>query len=166
MASPARNSPARQIVAGARTFHVTSSTFGKSFLLQSHRSSQLFIRVLYEYRAQKKFRLHDFVVMPNHFHVLITVGAGMSVERAVQFIKGGFAFRAARELGLRPPIWQRGFSGVRVLDANIAARISRYIRDNPVVGRLVCEASAYPFSSAYAGYALDPLPQSLVRIRA
>ncbi len=62
------------------------------------RSAQLFVRTLYEYRAQHKYRLHEFVVMPDHFHLLITVGSEITIERAMQFIKGGFAFRAGREL--------------------------------------------------------------------
>ncbi|HTZ97254.1 MAG TPA: transposase [Terriglobales bacterium] len=166
MAVPARNASAPRIAADARTFYVTSSTFGKKFILQSERAAQLFIRVLYEYRAQGKFRLHEFVVMPDHFHLLITVNGGMSIERAVQFVKGGFAFRAGKELGLRAPIWQRGFSEVRVSDAPAAEGISKYIRDNPVVAGLVSKASAYPFSSAHPGHVLDPLPLRLVRIRA
>jgi hypothetical protein len=52
--------------------------------------------------------------MPDHFHMLITVGAEMTVEKAVQLIKGGFAFRAGRELGFRAPVWQKGFSEIRV----------------------------------------------------
>jgi len=140
---------------------VTSSTFGKKFLLQSDRAAQLFVKVLYEYRSQGKFRLHEFVVMPNHFHVLLTVDAGLSIERAVQFIKGGFAFRAGKELGLKAPIWQRGFSEVRVRDPATAARASQYIRNNPVAAGLASEPGAYPYSSANARYVLDPLPQGL-----
>src|SRR5207248_851698 len=34
-------------------------------------------------------------------HVLLTIDTGMTIERAVQFIKGGFSFRAGRELGMR-----------------------------------------------------------------
>jgi len=71
MAIPIRHASAENIVAGARTFFVTSSTVDKRNLLQSDRSAQLFIRVLYEYRAQGKFQLHEFVVMPDHFHILL-----------------------------------------------------------------------------------------------
>ena len=166
MAKPIRNALAAGIVAEARTFHVSSSTFGKKFTLQSERAARLFIQVLYEYREEGKFRLHEFVVMPNHFHLLITVDAEMSIEQAVQFVKGGFACRAGRELGLRAPIWQRGFSEVRVSDAPAAEQISEYIRNNPVVAGLVAVAAQYPYSSACPGYELDPLPRSLVRIRA
>ena len=161
MAIPARNSNPIQIVSRVRTFHVTSSTSDKRFLLQSDRAAQLFLRVLQEYREQGRFLLHEFVVMPDHFHVLITVGADTSVERAVQFIKGGFAFRAGKELGFKAPFWQRGFSEVRVPNAQAASRVCEYIRDNPVVAGMVQQASDYPYSSAHPGCALDPLPQGL-----
>jgi hypothetical protein len=31
----------------------------------------------------------------------------MTIEKAVQFIKGGFAFRAGKELGFRAPVCKR-----------------------------------------------------------
>ena len=67
MAIPNRNANPENVVAAARTFLTTSSTAGRRRLLQSDHSARLFIRVLYNYRAQGKFRLHEFVVMPDHF---------------------------------------------------------------------------------------------------
>ena len=161
MAIPSRRSAPESVRANDRTFFVTSSIWGKRRLLQSDRSAGLLVEVLYDYRRQGKFRLHEFVVMPDHFHVLITVVAGMTIERAVQFIKGGFSFRAGRELGLKGEIWQRGFSEVRVLDSGSFLQHSVYIRENPVRARLVEKPEAFPFSSAYPGYDLDPPPQGL-----
>jgi len=34
--------------------------------------AELFIDTLYRYREQKKYWIHCFVVMPEHFHLLIT----------------------------------------------------------------------------------------------
>lgn len=65
------------------------------------------MNVLYDYRKQKKFRLHEFVVMPDHFHILLTVESDSTIERVVQYIKGGFAFRAGRELGFHAPDGRR-----------------------------------------------------------
>jgi putative transposase len=161
MAIPIRHADPHNAVAGARTFFVTSSICGKRNLLQSDRSAGLFVRVLYDYRAQRKFRLHEFVVMPDHFHVLLTVGCETTIERAVQFIKGGFAFRAGRELGFSAPVWQKGFSEVRILDADAFFRTSQYIRNNRVARHLAAEAELYPYSSAYPGLELDPAPQGL-----
>jgi len=99
MAVPTRRVDPSQIVAGARTFFVTSSVWRKQNLLQSDKAAELFLRVLYDYRAQSKFRLHDFVVMLNHFHILFTVGSEMSVEQAVQFIKGGIFLPGRQRAG-------------------------------------------------------------------
>jgi putative transposase len=161
LAIPIRNSDAANIIVGARTFFVTSSIAEKRNLLQSERSARLFIRVLYDYRAQQKFRLHEFVVMPDHFHLLLTVDNGLTIERAVQFIKGGFAFRAGRELGFCAPVWQKGFSEVRIHDVAAYQQVGDYIRNNPVVRRLVRDAAEFSYSSACSGFELDPVPQGL-----
>jgi putative transposase len=161
VAIPPRRADPANVTAGARTFFVTSSIWGKRRLLQSDRSAGLLLTVLYDYRAQGKFRLHEFVVMPDHFHVLLTVESDTTIERAVQFIKGGFAFRAGRELGMRAPIWQKGFSEVRILDAQAFERARQYIWNNPVKRYLVLEPGQYPHSSACSRFELDPMPLGL-----
>jgi putative transposase len=161
MSIPLRRGESEQIASNARTFFVTSSTWDKRNLLQSDRTARLFLKVLYEYRAQGKFRLHEFVVMPDHFHMLLTVGSEIGVEKAVQFIKGGFAFRAGKELSMKAPIWQKGFSEVRILNAVAYAQVREYIRNNPLKRRLVLTAEQYPHSSACSGFELDSPPQGL-----
>src|SRR5260370_12760255 len=161
MGIPIRQSNAPQIIAGARTFFVTSSIAEKRNLLQSDRSAGLFVRVLYDYRAQRRYRLHEFVVMPDHFHLLITVDSEISIEKAVQFIKGGFALRAGKDLGFSAPVWQRGFSEIRVQDCKAFKRIAEYIRNNPVRRHLVLDAAEFPHSSGHPGFELDPAPQGL-----
>jgi putative transposase len=161
MAIPARRTNPSNIKAGARTFFVTSSLWRKQNLLQSGRAADLFLRILYDYRGQNKFRLHDFVVMPDHFHVLVTVESEMTIERAVQFIKGGFSFQAGKELGMTSPIWQKRFSEVRIADHEGFYRVQNYIRNNPAAHRLVANAEDYLYSSAHPGLDLDPPPPAL-----
>ncbi len=161
MSIPKRNASPMEVIAASRTFFVSSSTWGKRSLLQSERCANLFIETLYEYRAQGRFRLHAFVVMPDHFHVLITVGPELAVERAVQLIKGGFAFRARKQFGLRPPIWQKSFSEVRVRDHEAYAIRLAYIQANPIRRHLATDVALFPFSSANPQFVLDPAPQGL-----
>jgi len=129
--------------------------------LQTERSARLFIEVLYSYREQKRYRLHDFVVMPNHFRVLITAGPELSIEKAVQFIKGGFAFRAGKAFGFKAPVWSHGFSEVRVLSPESYIEHRKYIHQNPVKEGLAQRAEEFPFSSAFPGFELDEIPQGL-----
>ncbi len=62
-----------------------------------------------------KYLLHEFVVMPDHFHVLLT--PQKTLERAMQLIKGGFSFRAKKEMGFSGEIWETSFYDHRVRDA-------------------------------------------------
>jgi putative transposase len=68
MAKPSRNTDPAQIQDGSRTFFVTSKTILGRSILQTERMANLLIDVLHSYVVSKKYRLHDFVVMPNHFH--------------------------------------------------------------------------------------------------
>jgi len=52
--------------------------------------------------------------MPDHVHLLVSVDGDVSIEKAMQFIKGGFSYRVKKELGYPGEVWQRGFSEVRV----------------------------------------------------
>ena len=121
MAIPSRNSDPNSIRAELRTFFVTSRTFQGKALLQSERMASLFIDVLRSYVAAKKFTITDFVVMPDHIHLLITLDHNMSIEKAVQLIKGNFSFRVKKDLGHQFEVWQRGFSEVQVLDRKFYA---------------------------------------------
>jgi putative transposase len=150
MAKPLRNSARQSIVAGVRTFFVSSRTIQGKHLLQSQRSANLLIDVLRSYTLAGKFKVHEFVVMPDHFHVLLSLDAETSVERAVQLIKGGFSFRRRKELGLEGEIWQRGFSEVRVIDRTSFLAHKEYIDDNPVKAGLAARAEDYPYCSVYS----------------
>src|SRR5271169_6555318 len=108
---------------------------GRAFL-QSERNAKLFIDVLRSYVPAKKFQVHDFVVMPDHVHVLMTVNADMSIEKAMQHIKGGFSYRMKKEFGFSGEVWQRGFSEVRVEDRESFAIHHLYIAENPVKRRV------------------------------
>jgi hypothetical protein len=79
----------------------------------------------------------------------------------VQLIKGGFAFRAGRELGFHAPVWQKGFSERRVATIEALARSREYIHSNPVKRFLATVSTDYPYSSANPEFELDPLPQRL-----
>ncbi len=142
------------------TYFISSSAYQKENLLQSHRMAGLFVDVLLHYRQQKKYLLHEFVVMPDHFHLLITP-ADVALERALQFVKGGFSYRAKNELGFRREIWQTSFHDHRVRDAEEYAHFRKYIHENPVKRHPCRTPEDYPYSSANGKFELDPVPQWL-----
>jgi putative transposase len=133
----------------ARTFFVTTRTAGGRSIFQTDRMANLFIEVLRSTMRSKKIVVHDFVVMPNHVHILMTIPGELSLEKAMQLIKGGFSFRANKELDFRGEIWQRGFSDERINDEHSFQQHREYIDNNPVKAGLANSPEEYPFGSAY-----------------
>ncbi len=120
--------------------------------------AELFMQTLHSYRG-RAYLLHEYVLMPEHFHILIT--PTVTLERAVQFLKGGFSFRAKKELGSSMEIWQRGFSDHRIRDAEDFRVHIDYVYRNPVGRKLVERASHYPYCSAFPCSVKDEVPQWL-----
>ena len=141
-----------------QTYMITAETWGRRALFRAELWARLFIDTLYHYRGSA-YLLHEFVIMPDHVHLLITPLT--SLEKAVQFIKGGFSYRAKKELGSNMEVWQTGFSDHRIRDEEDYVRHVEYIRQNPVRKQLAATAGEYAFSSASAGFELDKIPPGL-----
>ncbi len=141
-----------------RTFFVTTQTWGRRTLFQTERMANLIIDVLEMNRRKDHFQLHEFVVMPEHLHLLLTPAYEIPLERAVQFIKGGFSYRAKRELGFRGAIWQPSFTEHRIKNAEDYARHREYIFSNPQRSRLAVD---YPYCSANRRFEVDDVPPGL-----
>jgi putative transposase len=145
MAHPARNACPKKILSSARVFFATTKTSMARRLLQSERNAMLLIDVLRSNVAAGKFQLHDFVIMPDHLHLLMTLPADITIEKAMQLIKGGFSYRLKKEFGYQGEVWQRGFSEVRIRDRQSFFEHRDYIVQNPVKAGLVDAAEQYPY---------------------
>jgi len=127
-------------------------------LFQCCETAELMVATIFRYRDAGEFQVHEYVVMPNHIHLLVTPAAGCSVARVMQLVKGGFS-HALRESGSRvSAVWQQRFQERRVRDLNEFANFARYIRENPVRKGLVGVACDFPYSSAAARVRLDEYP--------
>jgi putative transposase len=145
MATPFRNAPQENALSSSRSFFATTKTHAGRRLLQSERNATLLIDVLRSYMAAGKFSVQDFVVMPDHVHLLLSVRGDMTIEKAMQLIKGRFSYRLKHECGYLGEVWQVGFSESRVDDAASLDRYHRYIEQNPVKAGLAERAGEYPY---------------------
>ena len=144
------------------TYFVTANVFEKRSLFQVEKIARLFIEVLLNYRTQRKFLLHEFVVMPDHFHLILTPNI-ITLERALQFVKGGLSFQLNKKLRAKRVVWQTSFLDRRVRDSLEYQKFKDYIWQNPVKRFLAKSPQEYPHSSAHPSFqsSLDPVPQRL-----
>jgi putative transposase len=149
MAHPARNACPEEVLNSGRVFFVTTNTSMARRLLQSERNATLLIEVLRSHVATGKFQLHDFVIMPDHLHLLMTLRSDVTIEKAMQLIKGGFSYRLKKDFGYQGEVWQRGFSDVRIRDRQSFSQHRAYIVQNPVKAGLVDSAELWPYCYSY-----------------
>jgi putative transposase len=143
------------------TYFVTTKSWQSSFLFQSKEIAQIVIAKLLEYRDKENYLLHDFVLMPNHLHLILTSAADVTLEKAIQLIKGGssHAIHAIRNRNLQ--VWQSGFHESTITSWTDYQTKRDYMHFNPVVKKLVDKPELWPFGSASAAFALDTIPQGL-----
>jgi putative transposase len=125
------------------TYFVTSRTYNHRSLFQVAANAELFLETLQHYRREGKYKLHDFVIMPDHIHLILTPQE-LALERVMQLIKGGFS----RQLPSRFTLWQRGFTDHLIRDREDFLKHRAYLRDNPVRARLCQLPEQFPYSSA------------------
>jgi putative transposase len=127
-------------------FFVTTVSWQRIAIFRNPPNAELMMEVQEHYREQRKYELHEFVIMPDHIHLLLTPAPGISLERTMQLIKGGYSYRLGkRRRGL---VWQESFTNHRIRDEQDYASHAEYIRFNPVRAGLVERPEAYPYSSA------------------
>jgi putative transposase len=126
------------------TFFITTQTHNRRTLFQVTATAELLIETLQHYRREGNYKLHAFVIMPDHIHLLLTP-TGITLERSIQLIKGGLSHRLASSL----PIWQRGFTDRRMRDRDDFLTHRTYIHHNPVRAQLCQLPEDYPYSSAH-----------------
>jgi len=120
------------------TYALTAVTHQRRRIFQVGANAELFLTTLFRYREQNRFRLHGFVIMPDHVHILLTPSE--TIERAIQLIKGGYSFAVRKQLA--GEVWQQGYYAHRITTpedflaqlAYIAANPDRrHLRDHPYV---------------------------------
>jgi REP-associated tyrosine transposase len=149
--------PKHRTADGSSYFVTTRCWQGRSIFQVSEIASILLNTLLY-YRERGAYQLHEFVVMPNHIHLILTPSATTTLEKAVQFIKGG----SSREIHLqrvqKMQTWQEGFHDWTIRGRSDWRSKVEYIRMNPVRAKLVADPREWLNCSASGRFALDPIP--------
>lgn len=142
-------------VGQAGVYFVTAHTWQRRTLFAKPEPARILLEQILECRERGYYKLHAFVVMPEHFHALLTPGEETSLEKAMQMIKGGSAYAIRKQLAYKFPIWQPGYHDRWIRNAEEYEIRKRYIEMNPIRARLASEPSGYPMCSANGRFALD-----------
>jgi len=141
---------------GDSTYFVTANTWEKRALFLAEPFAELLIDTLFSYRDKGDYKLHAFVVMPDHLHALIS--PRVTLEKAMQLIKGGYSYRVKKELRAGTEIWQREYGDHRIRDASDYRLHEGYIHRNPMNRGLVVTPEEYRWSAG-GRFEFDETPE-------
>jgi putative transposase len=132
--------------------YVTTATHDRRPIFEISRVAELFIETLLHYRTVGHYKLHAYVVMPDHVHLLLTP-QHITLDQAVRLIKEGFAYRLENDL----TVWEEAFTAYSVANIHDLEVVRAYLHQLPVRATLTPAAELYPHSSAYRH---TPYPKS------
>jgi len=96
----------------------------------------------------RSFLLHAFVVMPDHYHLLVTLLAAHRIPQVVQRINSLSARFLNAAIGREGRIWARRFYDHVVRNTDDFHECMQYIHHNPRVAVLVESPCDHIYSSA------------------
>jgi len=150
---------------GLQRFHssghehfITCSCYHRQPFLSSVRRRDLFLKILEEVRQKYQFVVCGYVVMPEHFHLLISEPARKTVATAMQVLKQRVSRRCRRktrasdQTSLWDPDPPRAFWQPRYYDFNVFSQRKHaekiiYMHNNPVKRGLVESPELWRWSS-------------------
>ena len=104
-------------------------------------------------------RLHAYVLMDNHVHLLVTPPEIGAVGRMMQMLGRNVVRQFNARHGRTGTLWEGRYKSCLVADADYFLRCARYIDLNPVRARMIDDPALFPWSSCagLCGLRDDPL---------
>ena len=99
--------------------------------------------------TQAQVKVHAFVFMSNHYHMLVSVKDAEQLSRFMCHLNGNMSRKLNRELGRMGKFWRRRFTSVPVsLDTRAQKARMKYILSHGVKERLVRKCKDWPGASS------------------
>jgi putative transposase len=124
---------------GAR-YHVIARTNRKEMIMCSDTVKDLFLTTVARAKKKYDFRIENFCVMGNHFHMIIHPLNGASLSSIMQWIMSVFAMAWNRMHNLTGHVWGDRFYSRIIENFMEFIQVFRYIDANPVKAGLVQRA--------------------------
>lgn len=113
-----------------------------------------YLRGLQEASLETTCRIHAYVLMTNHVHLLVTPHAARGVSRMMQMLGNRYVSWFNQRYRRTGTLWEGRFKSSLVDSERYLLTCYRYIEMNPVRAAMVASPGDYAWSS-YAGNALD-----------
>jgi len=131
-----------------QTYYLTCCIDGRRPLLRPAALAESLVSLYAGQRDKGSIALHGYIVMPDHYHVLLTLRGDSSISGVVRAVHSLFARHCRATTHTRGRIWQTRFYDRIVRGESDWREKLNYLHDNPVRRHMVAAGVCYRWSSA------------------
>ena len=140
------------------TYHVFTRGHRKEHIFFDDRDREKFLELLEQTWQKYGLRIYCYVLMPNHYHLVLSTPAA-NLSEAMHYLNAGYAnwFRTRHQIV--GSVFQGRYKSLLVDKDNYLLVLSAYVHLNPLKAGLIEDLKSYRWSSyrAYVGKE-QPLP--------
>lgn len=127
--------------------HVIQRGNNRQAIFFAEEDYRYFLGQLAECARSAGCSVHAYVLMTNHFHLLLTPGEAGSAGRLMKQLGQRYVQRVNRSYRRSGSLWEGRFRSCIIQDAAYLMACSRYVELNPVRAGMVAQPADYPWSS-------------------
>jgi len=127
-------------------YHVTARGNERKKIFLSKRDHEKFLQYLDEARDKYRFILHAYVMMGNHYHLIIETPEG-NLSRIMHYINSSYTTYTNVKRKRNGHLFQGRYKAIIVDKDSYLLELSRYLHLNPVRAKMVQHPGEYLHSS-------------------
>jgi putative transposase len=131
-------------------YHITSRGNERKKIFLDDRDRTKFVGILADYHDRYGIVIHAFVLMDNHYHLILETPKG-NLLKVMHGLNGGYTGYFNRKYGRVGHLFQGRYKAICIEKDTYLLPLSRYIHLNPVRAGRVKRLDQYQWSS-YRGY--------------
>lgn len=133
-------------------YHISIRANNKQFILGREEDKEIFLRSVNKFHERFGFKLHGFVAMDNHAHLVVAANYKITISKIMHAIALSYSVKYRKKYGYTGYVWQGRFRSNIIDGERYIAQCIEYIHNNPVRAGIVEKAADY-FWSSYHFYA-------------
>ena len=130
------------------TYHILSRGNNKQKVFLDNDDPARFLKLLSFYKQKFDLRIYHYVLMTNHYHLILQAKDGAALAAAMKGLNLAYATYFRKKYGGAGYLWQGRFKSFVIQDGKYILECGRYIELNPVRAGIVEKAENYPWTSA------------------
>ena len=126
-------------------YHVICRGNNKSYIFDTPHAKTYYLQLIEKYQIENQFKVHAYVIMSNHVHLLIEVGE-IPLSKIMQCIQASYTFAYNKYYSRTGHCFEQRYKAFVIEGELDKERVIRYIHQNPVRAHLK-GGLLYPWSS-------------------